>query len=269
MTTLPLFMKAIPVNKPKDLSTVNLHLDGDWHIANGYVNTMVNAVFDYEGYLVGKQVFLVRARRFDPEQSGEPSAQIQLWSNGKLISKSKKLPVTGNGQTLRYEWDAIKGEIECVVIGFNSGGSQTHINSMDIGQIEWECSYSTDPLPVYETINASWSVRENVSNKSAYIWAVSMCTSGSLESAWNTSKSVLNSIVSKWDIKSLLGLKTQYGWNIREIVGTNLTSAWNLIVNTHPVRGSIKIAYNVRRRIMNSFGSEWDVNPSLSLSLGF
>lgn len=125
--------------------------DGSWATATGNnIQTSVRASFPTpSGTLktgAGQQEFRALVKKSAVSGSGTPTARIELWENGVLISQSAAVNVTSTtGQVISYTWDAAGRSattIECQVVGIQSGGSPAVRASVDIGALEWNAATS-------------------------------------------------------------------------------------------------------------------------------
>lgn len=89
----------------------------------------------------GVQNFRALVRKSVGSGTGTPTARIELWDNGTLISASSATNVTSAlGQVISFSWDATgrtAATIEAKVYGTKSGGSPTVRASVDVGAVEW------------------------------------------------------------------------------------------------------------------------------------
>ena len=100
----------------------------------------------------GKQEFKCGVQKFQTGQSGTPTARLELWENGSLISAGPNTDLTdGNHLVISYTWDAsVLGTangslVQCKVIGIKAGGSSGVRCAVSIGGIEWNVEYDTAP----------------------------------------------------------------------------------------------------------------------------
>lgn len=126
--------------------------DLDWAVAtSNNVSTDVRTSFGTPtGPLTpgaGVQEFRVLVRKNTLSGTGTPTARIELWENGSLISASGETNVTSSvGQVISYTWNAsgrTPSQIEAKVIGTASGGSPAVRASVDIGAVEWNADVSS------------------------------------------------------------------------------------------------------------------------------
>lgn len=123
----------------------------DWLTVGGAANTptVVRVSFPTpSGPLTtgaGLQEFRVQLRK--TSQSTNPSAQIQLYENGSLISQNTATAVSSTTRVVHsYTWDATgrnPANIECRVVGTVGGGGTSNRASLEVGAIEWNVTYNT------------------------------------------------------------------------------------------------------------------------------
>lgn len=127
--------------------------DGNWMVASGdSVTTDVRVSFNTPtgDPTVGTdlQEFKAWVRQFDETQSGTPTCRIELWENALLIRAGINTNVLDGGLLLSFTWNANElvtpdgSLVECKLVGTKSGGSPGARNTVDIGAVEWNVSYS-------------------------------------------------------------------------------------------------------------------------------
>lgn len=108
----------------------------------------------------GLQEFRVEVGQFDTGQSGNPDARIELWENGVLVRAGSNVEITGASQVIAFTWNANElatangSLVECKVVGTKSGGSPSARNSVKIGAIEWNVTYSVGSTTYDETLRS-------------------------------------------------------------------------------------------------------------------
>lgn len=128
--------------------------DGNWMVASGNnVDTDVRTSFPTPTGSptvgAGLQEFKAWVRQFDEGQSGTPEVHIELWENGGLVRAGSKENVTTSGHMVTFTWNASElgtadgSLVECKVVGTKSGGSPGARNTVDVGAVEWNVTYST------------------------------------------------------------------------------------------------------------------------------
>jgi hypothetical protein len=84
--------------------------------------------------------------KYSGTQTGTPTARIELWQNGVLVRAGANENVTAAspGQVLSFVWDASEltsdptgAQVECKIVGTQSGGSTGVRNSVNLGAVEW------------------------------------------------------------------------------------------------------------------------------------
>lgn len=108
----------------------------------------------------GLQEFRAQVRKFNG--TGTPQARIELWQNGVLIRAGTNTGVTSTtGVVLSFTWNANEiavadgSQVECRVIGTQSGGSPSVRATVEVGAVEWNVTYDT-PATVYtQTLTGS------------------------------------------------------------------------------------------------------------------
>ena len=139
--------------------------DANWLVASGIgVNTDVRTTFNTPtgNPTVGAnlQEFRVQVRQFDTGQTGDPNARIELWENGILVRAGSDVLVTGSGQVIAFAWNANElgtpdgSLVECKVVGTKAGGSPSKKNSVDVGAIEWNVTYTSGSTTYDETLRS-------------------------------------------------------------------------------------------------------------------
>lgn len=93
--------------------------------------------------LSGTQEFRVRVRKIGG--SNTPSARIELWQGGALVSSGANTSVTSTtGVVLAYTWDGTgidPAAVECRVYGTaNTGGSASRRATIEVGAVEWNAT---------------------------------------------------------------------------------------------------------------------------------
>jgi adhesin/invasin len=92
----------------------------------------------------GTQEFRAQVKKNAASGTGTPTAQIDLYENGVLISSGTPASVTSTtGQVISRTWDMTgrtASQIEALVSGTASGGSPGARASVDIGAIEWNAA---------------------------------------------------------------------------------------------------------------------------------
>ncbi|KKL76229.1 hypothetical protein LCGC14_2046960 [marine sediment metagenome] len=127
--------------------------DGLWCVASGNnANTAVRTTFPTPtgNPTVGAdlQEFKTWVRQFNEAQAGTPDCRIELWENGVLIRAGPNTAVPDGGLLLSFTWDASElatgdGSLaECKVVGVKTGGSPSSRNTVDVGAVEWNVTYS-------------------------------------------------------------------------------------------------------------------------------
>ena len=122
--------------------------DANWLVASANnVNTAARVSFPTPTNppTVGAdlQEFRAQVRKFN-SNSGNPTAQIQLYENGALIASGSSVSVTStSGQVISFTWNASSlgtsngSLVECRINTTAAGGGPSVRNSVDIGAIEW------------------------------------------------------------------------------------------------------------------------------------
>ncbi len=96
----------------------------------------------------GLQEFKIQVREFDTGQTGTPKARIELWENGSLVRAGSDVNVTTQDQVIALTWDATEiatadgSLVECKFVGTKSGGSPTARNTVELGAVEWNVTFS-------------------------------------------------------------------------------------------------------------------------------
>jgi hypothetical protein len=127
--------------------------DGLWLIASGNnANTAVLASLPTPtgNPTVGAdlQEFRVLVRQFDEGQTGTPQARIELWENGVLVRAGSNTDVPDGGVVLSLTWNANEiatgngSLVECNVVGTKTGGKSSARNTVEVGAIEWNVTYT-------------------------------------------------------------------------------------------------------------------------------
>lgn len=127
--------------------------DANWCVADGNnTDNQVNVTFPTPtgNPTVGAdlQEFRVLVRQYDEGQTGTPQARVELWENGALVRAGSDTDVTTGGVVLSFTWNANEigtadgSLVECNVVGTKSGGSPTARNSVDVGAVEWNVTYT-------------------------------------------------------------------------------------------------------------------------------
>jgi len=127
--------------------------DGQWMVATGNnVNTQVRTSFPTPtgNPTVGAdlQEFKVWVRQFDETQTGTPNCRLELFENGGLIRAGSDTPVPDGGLLLSFTWNANEiatadgSLVECNVFGTAVGGAPGARNTVEVGALEWNVTYS-------------------------------------------------------------------------------------------------------------------------------
>jgi len=93
------------------------------------------------------QEFRVGVEEFDSGQGGTPDASVQLFENGSLVRSGSSVPVTSYA-VLSFKWNANElatadgSLVECRLQGIKSGGSPSNRNSVRIGHMEWNVTFT-------------------------------------------------------------------------------------------------------------------------------
>jgi hypothetical protein len=127
--------------------------DANWLVAtSNSVNTVARAGFGTPTNppTVGAALQEFRARvRKNSSNSGNPTAQLQLYENGILVASGSSASVTSTtGQVISLTWNASSlgtsdgSLVECRVNTTAAGGGPSVRNSVDIGAIEWNAETS-------------------------------------------------------------------------------------------------------------------------------
>ena len=127
--------------------------DANWLIASGNsvnVDVRVTLPSPTGNPTVGAdlQEFKAWIRQYDEGQSGTPDVRLELWENGALVRAGSDESVTISGHMITFTWDADElgtvavSLVECQIVGTKSGGSPSKRNTVDIGAVEWNVTYS-------------------------------------------------------------------------------------------------------------------------------
>ena len=125
----------------------------------------------------GLQEFRAGVIEFDSGQTGTPTARIELWENGTLVRAGSNANIS-TFQVLSFTWNANElstsdgSLVQCKVIGAKTGGGPGKRNTVNIGQIEWNVTFSSnvnveagvDALTLTEfqsSVNAETNVNAN------------------------------------------------------------------------------------------------------------
>lgn len=139
--------------------------DGNWMVASeNNVNTDVRTSFatptGSPTVGAGLQEFKAWVRQFDEGQSGTPEVRIELWENGGLVRAGSNENVTTSGHMVTFPWNANElgtadgSLVECKIVGTKSGGGPSARNTVDVGAVEWNVTYSVGAITYYETLSA-------------------------------------------------------------------------------------------------------------------
>ena len=110
------------------------------------------------------QEFRVLLRPYDAGQTGDPDWRIELWeSNGIIRAGSNTEILNDAGDTVvSFTWDASEiavangSGVEIKVFGVKAGGAGGARNTVDIGAIEWNATYTPSG-----DFQAAWTQRSN------------------------------------------------------------------------------------------------------------
>lgn len=127
--------------------------DENWMVATGNnVNTDVRTSFatptGNPTVGAGLQEFKVWVEQYDENQDGTPDCRIELWENAGLIRAGSDTPVPDGGLLLSLTWNANEigtadgSLVECKIVGTKTGGSPTTRNTVNMGAVEWNVTYS-------------------------------------------------------------------------------------------------------------------------------
>ena len=127
--------------------------DANWLTASGNnVNTDVRTSFatptGSPTVGAGLQEFRAQVRQFDEGQGGTPTSRCELWENGSLVSAGSNTSVPDGGIVLSFPWDASElatadgSLVEVKVVGTKSGGSPGNRNTVEVGAVEWNVTFS-------------------------------------------------------------------------------------------------------------------------------
>lgn len=102
------------------------------------------------------QEFRVGVEEFDSGQTGTPNARIELWENGTLVRAGNNTAIS-TYQVLSFKWNANElatadgGLVQCKLIGSKSGGSPSARNTVRIGHMEWNVTFTAGSTTFFET----------------------------------------------------------------------------------------------------------------------
>lgn len=120
--------------------------DANWLVASGNnVATDVRVSFPTPSgtlsSVANTQEFRALVRQFNEAQSGTPTARVELWESGTLVRAGTDTSVPVGGLVLSFTWSASEiisaANVECKVVGTQTGGSPSARNTVDVGAIEW------------------------------------------------------------------------------------------------------------------------------------
>lgn len=153
--------------------------DGNWLVATGNnVGTTAEVTFPTpSGSLTtgaGLQEIRVLCRKFSATQTGTPTARIDIYENGTLVSSGSAVNITSAvGQVISRTFDAsilsdqTGASFEVRAVGVQTGGSPGVRNTVDFGAIEWNVDYTagsaltystTDPAGLVDAVTFEFSV---------------------------------------------------------------------------------------------------------------
>lgn len=127
--------------------------DGNWMVATGNnVNTDVRTSFatptGNPTVGVDLQEFKAYVRQYDENQTGTPDCRLELWENGVLVRAGSDTPVPDGGLLISFTWNANElgtadgSLVECKIVGTKSGGAPGARNTVDMGAVEWNVTYT-------------------------------------------------------------------------------------------------------------------------------
>ena len=127
--------------------------DGNWMVATGNnVNTDVRTSFATPtgNPTVGAdlQEFKAYVRQYDENQTGTPDCRLELWEDGILVRAGSDTPVPDGGLLISFTWNANElgtadgSLVECKIVGTKSGGAPGARNTVDMGAVEWNVTYT-------------------------------------------------------------------------------------------------------------------------------
>jgi len=127
--------------------------DANWFVASGN-NTNTDAYVSF-GTPTGSptvgadlQSFVAAVREYDTGQSGTPTCRLELWENGTIVRAGSDIDVTSQGQQITFTWNASElgtadgSLVECKIINTKTGGAPSSRNTVDIGAVEWQVTYT-------------------------------------------------------------------------------------------------------------------------------
>ncbi len=120
------------------------------------------------------QEFRAEVREFDTGQTGTPKARIELWENGSLVRAGSDTNVSGTSQVIAFTWNANElgtadgSLVECKVVGTKSGGSPSSRNTVEVGAVEWNVTF-TAGTTFFETLSATAVAGSTMSGVPTYV----------------------------------------------------------------------------------------------------
>jgi hypothetical protein len=162
---------------------------GDWLTAqSNNADSIARVSFPTpSGALTGTQEFRVLVRKMGG--SGTPTARIELYENGVLVSTP--LSDTGvtstSGVVLSGSWaaTAVSGNanVECRVFGVKSGGSPALRAAIEVGAIEWNVQYSVEAESHSGTVTITGSGTGTATGSKAAAGSLALSAGGAVTAA--------------------------------------------------------------------------------------
>lgn len=159
--------------------------DSSWlTAASNNADSIVRVSFSTPpGDLTGTQEFRVLVRRING-QTGTPLCRVELYSAGVLVSTpvadTSVVSVTGVVLAGTFTATGTGADIECRVYGTKSGGSPGARNTIEVGAIEWNASYTVSVPAAVGSVAISGGGLVASTGSSSRIGQVALTSGGSV-----------------------------------------------------------------------------------------